>query len=117
MYTYIIECSNSSFYTGVAKDIEKRLSEHFYHKKASAKYTKSHQMTTLKALWKSETKHDAMRLEYYIKTLNHQQKQELINNPKLLNNLFVEKLNLKNYSYINSKKQKLIMQKITNKEG
>ena len=116
MYIYIIECSNGSLYTGVAKDIEKRLSEHFYHKKQSAKYTKSHQMTSLKALWKTETKQDAMKLEYRIKTLTHSQKLELILQTKTLGELFLNTINPESYEFIDSKKQELIMQKITNKE-
>ena len=116
MYIYIIECLDNSLYTGIAKDIEKRLYEHFYKEKTCAKYTKSHQMTTLKALWKTDTKQNASKLEYHIKTLSRIKKQELILNPTLINSIFSNKINSSNYEYIDAEKQEIIMHKIKTKE-
>lgn len=74
MYVYIILCDDNSLYTGVAKDIVKRLSEHYYQKKNCAKYTKSHKMVCLFSLFKTDNKSDAMKLEYSIKKLTHKEK-------------------------------------------
>lgn len=117
MFIYIIECQDDSLYTGVAKDIEKRLKEHYFQEKQSAKYTKSHQMKNLKALWHSETKQNAMKLEYQIKRLSRSKKLELINNPNLLNEINPTKINACDYEYLDSKKQEIIMQKIQLEEN
>lgn len=81
MYIYIIECEDGSYYTGIAKDIVARLEEHFFRLKKSAKYTKSHQMVSLRCLWETDTKINACKLEYHIKQLTRQQKKRLIDSP------------------------------------
>ena len=116
MFLYIIECEDGSLYTGIAKDIEKRLCEHYNKLKTCAKYTKSHQMKNLKALWKCSSKITASRLEYHIKKLSRTQKLELIKNPKELETLFFDKINTNEYEYIDSKNQQIIMQKIIHEE-
>lgn len=97
MFVYIIECIDGSLYTGIAKDIEKRLDEHFYQKKQCAKYTKSHQMKTLCSLWQTQDKSSACKLEYHIKHLSKQEKQNLIINPESLETFFSSKLETQNY--------------------
>ena len=44
-YTYILECSDGSFYTGSTKDIELRLEQH--RKGEGANHTKKHLPVTL----------------------------------------------------------------------
>ena len=107
MFVYIIECEDGSLYTGVATNIEKRLDEHFYQKKQCAKYTKSHQMKSLCALWKTQTKPDACKLEYQIKRLSKQEKQSLISNPESLEIYFSLKLQTQNYSASNQELETL----------
>ena len=68
MYIYIIECIDNSLYTGIAKDIVKRLKEHYFQTKNCAKYTKSHKMIGLRALWFTDSKIIASKVEYQIKT-------------------------------------------------
>jgi len=96
-YIYIIECEDNSLYTGIAKDIIKRLKEHYFKLKNCAKYTKTHQMKNLKALWSANTKSDASKLEYHIKNLTKENKLKLINNPLYFNKLFDNKIDIKNY--------------------
>ena len=79
MYIYMLSCEDNSIYTGVAKDIVKRLKEHYFQLSSCAKYTKSHKITGLIALFSTENKSDAMKLEYHIKTLSHNQKLTLAN--------------------------------------
>ena len=64
-YTYMLRCSDNSIYTG------------------GAKYTKSHNAIKLEVAWKSNSKSLACKLEYQIKTLTKQQKENLINGEKL----------------------------------
>ena len=51
--------------------------------KNGAKYTKSHDVIKLETAWKSKEKSLACKLEYQIKTLTKQQKEEIINGEKL----------------------------------
>lgn len=85
MYIYIINCEDNSLYTGVAKNIEHRLKEHKNKLPAGAKYTKSHSAKSLVALWLTEDKSAAYKLEYYLKKLSRLKKLEIIlNNDNLL---------------------------------
>ncbi len=83
-YTYMLRCSDNSIYTGMTNDLEKRLEEHFCKRKNGAKYTKSHDVTSLEAVWKSKDKSLACKLEYQIKSLTKQQKESLIHGEKLV---------------------------------
>ena len=77
-YVYMLRCSDNSLYTGSTSDIKKRLKEHFSKNSLAAKYTKSHSPIEVVALWECESKSDAMKVEYRIKTLTKSQKEELI---------------------------------------
>lgn len=83
-YTYMIRCMDNSIYTGMTNNLEKRLNEHISKNKNGAKYTKSHNAVKLEKVWKSKEKSLACKLEYQIKTLNKQQKENLINGEKLV---------------------------------
>ncbi|MCM1162411.1 MAG: GIY-YIG nuclease family protein [Roseburia sp.] len=83
-YVYIIKCQDESYYTGITKDIKKRLKQHFYKEKQGAKYTKSRQALWLEALWETSGWSEAGRLEYFIKSLNRKEKEELVKNPSFL---------------------------------
>ena len=77
-YVYIILCKNGSYYTGHAKDVQKRFELH--KKGRGARYTKMHEPEKLVYVEEFETRGDAMRRERQIKTLSHHKKQQLINN-------------------------------------
>ena len=79
----MIRCEDNSIYTGMTNDLEKRLKEHKSKSKNGAKYTKSHNAIKLETAWRSKDKSLACKLEYYIKTLNKQQKESLIKGQKL----------------------------------
>lgn len=77
-YTYMVKCSDGSFYTGWTNNLDKRIVAH--NNGTGAKYTKSRLPVTLIYYEEHQTKVDAMKREYAIKQLSHQEKQELINN-------------------------------------
>lgn len=79
-YTYIVECSDGTFYTGWTNDIEKRILVH--NAKKGAKYTRSRTPVKLVYFEKADTKQQAMRREAQIKRLSRQQKEQLILNGK-----------------------------------
>ena len=77
-YVYILRCADNSLYTGTAKDIKKRLNEHFNQSKKRAKYTKSHTPEKVEAIWKCQNKSEALKLEYRLKELTKSEKESLI---------------------------------------
>ena len=89
-YTYIIECEDSTLYTGVAKDVEHRMSVHTKKIKQSAKYTKSHTYKVLLALWNSPDRSTAQKLEYRIKKLSRAQKLSLIDDNRNFESYFAD---------------------------
>ena len=75
-YTYILQCSDGTYYTGWTNDLEKRLDAHNTGK--GAKYTKTRRPVTLMYYEMFATKEEAMKWEYAIKQLNRKKKTELI---------------------------------------
>ena len=82
-YTYMLRCSDNSIYTGMTNNLENRINEHLSKSKKGAKYTKSHNAIKLEVAWKSSNKSLACKLEYQIKNLTKQQKENLISGEKL----------------------------------
>ena len=75
-YTYILECSDGSFYCGWTNNIEKRVSTHNAGK--GGKYTRTRCPVKLVHLETYATKSEAMRREYAIKQLSRREKEALI---------------------------------------
>ncbi len=75
-YTYIVQCSDGTFYTGWTNDIKKRGLTHNAGK--GAKYTRSRTPVKLVYLEQSESKEKAMRREAQIKRLSRYEKEQLI---------------------------------------
>ena len=98
-YTYMLRCTDGSIYTGMTNDLDKRLYEHISG--AGAKYTKSHQAEKLEIAWSSKSKSLACKLEYQIKQLTKQQKEEIIKGKKLTSYL-KGKIDGRRYYKINS---------------
>ncbi len=75
-YTYIVQCSDGSLYTGWTNNIEKRINDH--NSGRGAKYTKSRLPVVLAYYEEFKTKEEAMRREWEIKQLDRKAKLELI---------------------------------------
>lgn len=75
-YTYILECSDKSLYTGWTTDLKRRLAMHNQGK--GAKYTLSRRPVKLVYFEEFVTKEEAMKREYAIKQLSRQEKLKLI---------------------------------------
>lgn len=80
-YTYIIRCKNNTLYTGYTTDIIRRMEEH--KKGINSKYTRAKGFDKLEVFFESDSKSQAMKLEYYIKKLSKSKKIWIINNPEL----------------------------------
>lgn len=73
---YMLRCADATFYTGITTDVERRLTEHNTSKKGAA-YTKARRPVSL---WYSEAQPDrstALRREYVLRKLSHQEKKAL----------------------------------------
>lgn len=95
-YVYILRCQDYSLYTGITNCIEKRLKQHFYKLPQCAKYTKSHQVIRLEALWSCENRSEASQLEYHIKRISKDKKEVLIQQ-NCMEELFLKKIDIEKY--------------------
>lgn len=73
---YFLRCSDGSIYTGIAKDVHKRLSQH--NLRRGAKYTASRLPVYLEAHRPVGSQSEALKLEYAVKRLSRDKKLQLI---------------------------------------
>jgi len=73
---YILKCSDDTYYTGIAVDIEKRLNEHNTSDKG-AKYTRYRRPVTLMYSETCTDKSTALKRELTIKRMKRSQKEAL----------------------------------------
>lgn len=98
-YTYMLRCKDNTIYTGITTDVKRRMMEHFSKNDKCAKYTRTHSAKRLEAVWQSESKAIASKLEFYIKRLSKEQKERLIADNAL--NIMMNKINSKDYKRLN----------------
>ncbi len=77
-YVYILECKDTTLYTGSTHDIKKRIQAH-NSGKTGAKYTKTRRPVTLMYFEVYPTKSDALKREWEIKKLSREEKLRLTN--------------------------------------
>lgn len=75
-YLYILECGDGTLYTGITVDPERRLADH--NKGTGARYTRGRGPVTMVYCRKTESRSDALRLEYRVKRLSRRKKKALI---------------------------------------
>lgn len=98
-YTYMLRCEDNSIYTGITIDVERRLREHVEKSKKCAKYTATHQARKIEAVWESENKSLASKLEFYIKRMKKSEKENLIKG-KDLNKYLGDKIEIEKYKFV-----------------
>lgn len=96
-FVYMVKCEDGSLYTGITKDIKKRMEEHYHKSGKGAKYTKSHQVTEIMMVWEAASFSSAARLEYAIKRLPRKDKLTLIANPTEKLGILIPKLSEETY--------------------
>lgn len=89
-YTYMIRCKDGSIYTGITKDVERRMEEHKSRGKECAKYMRSHHFLRLEAVFEAASWSEAAKLEYAIKRLPKEKKESLIVRPELVRTMFTD---------------------------
>jgi putative endonuclease len=75
---YMVRCLDGSLYTGIAKDVSRRVSEHNTDDALAASYTRSRRPVTLVYQEKQETRSSASKREYAIKQMSRHEKLKLI---------------------------------------
>lgn len=75
-YTYILKCSDASYYVGSAENIDNRLKK---HQRGLSAYTKTRLPIELVYSEEYPTKEEAAKREYQIKRWSHAKKEALIN--------------------------------------
>lgn len=79
-YIYIVRCKDGTLYTGYTNNVHARIEKHNAGK--GAKYTKTRRPVVLVYQEGYETKSEAMKREYEIKTFTRTQKLQLIERGK-----------------------------------
>lgn len=97
-YTYMLRCEDKSMYTGITTDPERRFTEHSSQGRKATGYTRSHKAESLIALWRSGDRSLASRLEYGIKQLDKQKKEQLARTGSL--ELFRDRLPVEEYTFV-----------------
>ncbi len=76
-FIYMVRCGDNSLYTGIAKDVGKRILEHNSDNTSGAKYTKARRPVALVYQEACESRSVACKREYEIKQLSRKEKEEL----------------------------------------
>ena len=75
---YMVRCADGSLYTGIARDVARRISEHNTNNVLAANYTRARRPVTLVYSEAVATRSAACRREYQIKLLSRQEKEALL---------------------------------------
>lgn len=87
-FVYILECSDSTFYTGCTNNLFKRIDKH--NSGNGAKYTKHRRPVKLLKSFKVKNKSQALKLENKIKQLSRKYKILAISNSKIIEELIMK---------------------------
>jgi len=74
----MVRCLDGSLYTGIAKDVSRRVSEHNSDDGLAANYTRSRRPVILVYQERQRTRSSASKREYAIKQMSRQEKLALI---------------------------------------
>ena len=77
-FVYVLKCADGTFYTGYTTDLSRRILEH-NSSNLGAKYTRGRRPVVLKYFKEFKTLSEALKYEYYLKTLSREEKKNLIN--------------------------------------
>lgn len=78
-FVYMLRCADGSLYTGITKDIVRRVDEHNHDGKLASAYTRSRRPVTLVYQEKCKDRSVASTREAEIKSLSREEKELLLN--------------------------------------
>lgn len=73
---YIVRCADTTLYTGIARDVERRIDEH-NHSHLAARYTRARRPVVLVYSESCDSRSQALRREIAIKKLSRRDKERL----------------------------------------
>ena len=76
-FVYIVECNDSTLYTGITNNLEKRIEQH-NNAQEGAKYTRARRPVKCVYQEKQENRSEATKREFAIKKLSRSEKIKLI---------------------------------------
>ncbi len=77
-HVYIVRCADDSLYTGIAKDVARRIEEHNSDDRLAARYTRGRRPVTLLYSEEYATRSEASKRECVIKQMKRWEKKALI---------------------------------------
>ena len=77
-FVYIVRCADDSLYTGITKNIIRRLDEHNNGNRTASAYTRARRPVVLVYQESYQTRSQATKREYQIKQLSRREKQALL---------------------------------------
>jgi putative endonuclease len=77
-FLYVLECSDSTLYTGITTDIDRRLREHNTDSKKGSKYTRARRPVRILAAKIYKGRSEASKAESKFKKLSRKEKLEEI---------------------------------------
>ena len=77
---YMLRCADDSLYTGIAKDVNRRLEQH--NAGTASRYTRSRLLVTLEYQEEQPSQSMALKREWAIKSLSRKEKEALIESVK-----------------------------------
>jgi len=80
-HLYILKCADETLYTGIARDLKRRIWEHNFSN-LGAKYTRARRPVKLAYSKKFRNRSNASKEEARIKKLSRKEKMEMIKNNK-----------------------------------
>jgi putative endonuclease len=75
---YILRCADGSLYTGITRDVVRRVEEHNSNRLLAARYTRSRRPVTLVYQERAATRSAACKREYRIKRMARGDKLRLV---------------------------------------
>jgi len=96
----MLRCKDNSIYTGITTDLQRRMNEHFSKNEKCAKYTLTHEAIKLERAWETENRVLASKLEFYIKQLSKDKKENIIINSEYLEKYLSKKIECKMYKCV-----------------
>jgi putative endonuclease len=82
-FVYMVRCADDTLYTGIAKDVARRVEEHNSDNTRGANYTRARRPVTLVYTQAVESRSAAAKREYEIKQLTRSGKDELLKRARL----------------------------------
>jgi putative endonuclease len=77
-FVYIVRCVDNSLYTGITKDIKRRIDEHNNDNRRASAYTWARRPVELVYQESCQTRSQASKREYQIKQLSRKEKQAML---------------------------------------